>query len=67
MGTKSLEVTKHEAELIMDSFKVSTPLTRNLALKAMGLVLEFDAEQTVLEASLLVQTKEGPPNDPEPC
>ena len=42
--TRYLAVTKQEAELIMDSFKVSNPLTRNIALKAAGLVLEFAAD-----------------------
>jgi len=45
--TKFLAVTKQEAELIMDSFKVSNPLTRNIALKAAGLVLEFAADDDV--------------------
>ena len=45
--TKFLAVTKQEAELIMDSFKVSNPLTRNFALKAAGLVLEFAADDDV--------------------
>jgi hypothetical protein len=48
--TKILAVTKQEAELIMDSFKVSNPLTRNIALKAAGLVLEFAADDDVREA-----------------
>lgn len=51
--TKILAVTKQEAELIMDSFKVSNPLTRNIALKAAGLVLEFAAEDDVREAQRL--------------
>ncbi len=49
-NTKILAVTKQEAELIMDSFKVSNPLTRNIALKAAGLVLEFAADDEVQEA-----------------
>jgi hypothetical protein len=51
--TKILAVTKLEAELIMDSFKVSNPLTRNIALKAAGLVLEFAAEEDVRDAQRL--------------
>ena len=50
---KLLAITKQEAELIMDSFKVSNPLTRNIALKAAGLVLEFAAEETVCDARRL--------------
>ncbi len=50
---KYLVVSKQEAELIMDSFKVSNPLTRNIALKAAGLVLEFAAEDGVKEAERL--------------
>lgn len=53
--TKTLAVTKTEAELIMDSFKVSTPLTRDLALKAMGLVLEFAAEDALTAATELTK------------
>ena len=51
--TKLLAVTKQEAELIMDSFKVSNPLTRDIALKAAGLVLEFAAEADVRNAARL--------------
>lgn len=51
--TKILAVTKQEAELIMDSFKVSNPLTRNIALKAAGLVLEFAAEDDIRDAQRL--------------
>lgn len=50
---KYLSVTRQEAELIMDSFKVSNPITRNIALKAAGLVLEFAAEEGVKEAERL--------------
>ena len=50
---KYLAVTKQEAELILDSFKVSNPITRDLALKAAGLVLEFAAEDGVNEAQRL--------------
>jgi len=48
--TKFLAVTKQEAELLMDSFKVSNPITRNIALKAAGLVLEFASEDDVRDA-----------------
>jgi hypothetical protein len=54
---KYLVVSRQEAELIMDSFKVSNPLTRNLALKAAGLVLEFAAEEDVKEAERLTFIK----------
>jgi hypothetical protein len=56
---KYLAVTKQEAELIMDSFKVSNPVTRNIALKAAGLVLEFAAEDGVKEAERLTLVKPG--------
>ena len=48
--TKLLAVTRQEAELLMDSFKVSNPITRNIALKAAGLVLEFASEDDVRDA-----------------
>ncbi|MDQ2828154.1 MAG: hypothetical protein M3Y74_03785 [Chloroflexota bacterium] len=54
---KYLVVTRQEAELVMDSFKVSNPLTRNIALKAASLVLEFAAEEDVKEAERLVLIK----------
>jgi hypothetical protein len=54
---KYLAVTKQEAELILDSFKVSNPITRDLALKAAGLVLEFAAEDGITEAERLAVLK----------
>ncbi len=51
---KYLAVTKQEAELIMDSFRVSNPATRNLALKVAGVVLEFAAEQDVKKAQKIM-------------
>ncbi len=54
---KYLVVSRQEAELIMDSFKVSNPLTRNIALKAAGLVLEFAAEEDVKAAERLTLVK----------
>ena len=54
---KYLAVTKQEAELILDSFKVSNPITRDLALKAAGLVLEFAAEDGINEAERLTFLK----------
>jgi hypothetical protein len=54
---KYLAVSKQEAELIMDSFKVSNPITRNIALKAAGLVLEFAAGEGVKEAERLTLLK----------
>jgi hypothetical protein len=62
---KFLSVTKQEAELIMDSFKVSNPITRNIALKAAGLVLEFAAEEGVKEAERLTLVKPGSLNNKE--
>lgn len=59
---KYLAVTKQEAELIMDSFKVSNPVTRNIALKAAGLVMEFAAEDGVKEAERLTLVKPGDPD-----
>ena len=56
---KYLAVTKQEAELILDSFKVSNPITRDLALKAAGLVLEFAAEDGISEAERLTFLKPG--------
>ncbi|GAC1401413.1 MAG: hypothetical protein NVSMB65_18890 [Chloroflexota bacterium] len=47
---KYLAVSKQEAELIMDSFKVSNPATRSLALKVAGIVMEFASEDGVREA-----------------
>jgi hypothetical protein len=54
--TKFLAVTKQEAELLMDSFKVSNPITRNIALKAAGLVLEFASEEEVRDAQRVVDS-----------
>jgi hypothetical protein len=54
--TKFLAVTKQEAELLMDSFKVSNPITRNIALKAAGLVLEFASEEDVRDAQRVVDS-----------
>jgi hypothetical protein len=55
--TRFLAVTKQEAELIMDSFKVSNPLTRNIALKAAGLVLEFAADEEIRDAVRLTDSR----------
>ena len=55
--TRFLAVTKQEAELIMDSFKVSNPLTRNIALKAAGLVLEFAADEEIRDAVRLTECR----------
>jgi hypothetical protein len=54
---KFLAVSKQEAELIMDSFKVTNPITRNIALKAASLVLEFAAEDGVREAERITLVK----------
>ena len=60
---KFLAITKQEAELILDSFKVSNPITRDLALKAAGLVLEFAAEDGVNEAERLTFLKSNGANN----
>jgi hypothetical protein len=49
-NTKILAVTRQEAELLMDSFRVSNPLTRDIALKAASLVLEFAAQDSLQAA-----------------
>ncbi len=41
----------------MDSFKVTNPITRNIALKAASLVLEFAAEDWVREAERITLVK----------
>ena len=48
--TKILAITQVEADLILDAMRVSNPLTRGLALKVAGLVLEFAAEDDVRRA-----------------
>ena len=53
-NTKLLALTRYEAELLMDTFKVMNPLTRDIALKAAGLVLEFASEDNVDIAQRLV-------------
>jgi hypothetical protein len=52
--TKTLEVTRQQAELILDSFKVTNPVTREIALKAAGLVLEWEAEDAVKTANTIM-------------
>jgi len=52
-ATKYLAVTKHEAELLLDSVKVSSSLTRDIALKAASIVLEFAADAGVEPAAEL--------------
>jgi hypothetical protein len=51
---KFLAVTKQEAELLLDSFRVSNPLTRDITLKAASLVLEFAAQESVRDAQHIV-------------
>jgi hypothetical protein len=51
---KFLAVTRQEAEMLMDSFRVSNPLTRDIALKAASLVLEFAAQDSIREARGIV-------------
>jgi hypothetical protein len=51
---KALYVNRQEAELILDSFKVSSPITRDLALKAASLVLEFVAADALAEAGAVL-------------
>lgn len=57
-GEKLLSLTQQEAELVMDSFKVSNQLTRDLALKVMGLVLEWASAdaQGAVHKSLRAET-----------
>ena len=57
--TKFIMLTQQEAELILDSFKVSNPLTRGLALKTAGLVLEWAATTDVAAATSLLQPASG--------
>jgi hypothetical protein len=51
---KFLAVTRQEAEMLMDSFRVSNPLTRDIALKAASLVLEFAAQDSIRDARGIV-------------
>jgi hypothetical protein len=53
-GCKFLAVTRQEAELLMDSFRVSNPLSRGIALKAASLVLEFTAQDSIRDAGAIV-------------
>lgn len=53
--TKTLAVTKQQAELILDSFKVTNALTRDLALAVAGIVLEFAAEDALTAATELTK------------
>jgi hypothetical protein len=53
---KLLALTRQEAELLMDSFRVSNPLTRDIALKAASLVLEFAAEDSMRDACDLLDS-----------
>ena len=52
--SKLIAVTKVEAELLMDAFKVSSPATRVLALKAAGVVLEFAADDDLSTVERLI-------------
>jgi hypothetical protein len=51
---KFLAVTRQEAELLMDSFRVSNPLSRDIALKAASLVLEYAALDSIRDAGAIV-------------
>lgn len=51
----TLPLTKGELELVMDSFKVSNQITRNLALKAAALVLEANADAATNRAKELTE------------
>jgi hypothetical protein len=52
--TKFMMLTREETELLLDSFKVTNPLTRGLALKAAGLVLEWAANEGLTEAESIL-------------
>ncbi len=54
VDAKFLAVTRQEAELLLDSFKVSNPLTRDIALKAASVVLEFAAQDSIRDARDIV-------------
>jgi hypothetical protein len=62
---KILAVTRQEAELLMDSFRVSNPLTRDIVLKAAGLVLEFAAQDSIRGAQDIVDSRAAVPVDAE--
>jgi hypothetical protein len=53
--TKYLMLTHEEAALLMDTFRVSHPLSQQLALKAAGLVLDWAAEARVAPPDRLRQ------------
>ena len=42
--TKLLAVTRQEAELLLDSFRVANPLTHALCLNAASIVLDYATE-----------------------
>ncbi len=53
-ATKYLALTREETELLLDSFRISHPLTQALALKAASLVLEWAAREDVTAAERIV-------------
>jgi hypothetical protein len=59
--TKYLRLTNLEAELLMDTFRVSNPMSRQLALKAAGLVVEWAAEAHVAQAETMLQALDTVP------
>jgi hypothetical protein len=63
-GTKYLVLTREEAELLLDSFRVSHPLTRALALKIAGLILEWAARDDVVQVERILRAaKRLPPGE----
>jgi hypothetical protein len=52
---KYIAITRQEAELIMDTFRVTNPATRSLVLKIAGMVLEFAAQDSVTEGARLTR------------
>jgi hypothetical protein len=56
-GTKYLVLTREEAELLLDSFKVTHPLTRTLVLKAASLVREWAATEDLAAVERILRTR----------
>jgi hypothetical protein len=57
-GTKYLVLTREEAELLLDSFKVTHPLTRALALKAASLVREWAATEDLAAVEHILRCRQ---------
>lgn len=52
---KYIGVTRQDAELILDSFKMSNPVTRNLCLKVAAVCVEFAADEAGDQAAALAK------------